>query len=113
MASAILLAGVLAVAVAMVGGAKTSMEARLRMEAALVAEELMGQIAAMDYGEVASLPPVQIIGSLVAHVSKVVRPEDLSGLGVRVRGTLVGVRVETITEEILAEAELFIPEPQS
>ncbi len=112
MASAILLAGVLAVAVALVGGAKTSMEAQRRMEAALIAEEQMGQIAATDYASLSGLLPFRNIGQFFVLTTTQQLNEDLPGLGVRVAGTRVSVVVAQSGSQ-LAEAELFIPEPQS
>ncbi len=59
MASAMLFAGVLAVITAIMGGQKTAFEAQRRMEAALIAEELMGEISTRDYGNLASLPGLE------------------------------------------------------
>jgi len=112
MASALLLVGVLAVITAIMGGWKSSLEAQRRMEAALIAEELMGQIAAMDYGDLGTLPLLQTIGQFSAVTSLQPQDQDLPGLGVRVSGILVHVIV-THSGPLLAEAQLFIPEPQS
>ena len=112
MASALLLVGVLAVITAIMGGWKSSLEAQRRMESALIAEELMGQIAAMDYADLSLLPLLQSIGQFSAITSVQPQDQDLPGLGVRVSGTHVLV-VVSHSGALLAEAELFIPEPQS
>ena len=112
MASALLLVGVLAVITAIMGGWKSSLEAQHRMEAALIAEELIGQIAAMDYGDLGSLPLLQTIGQFSAITSVQPQDQDLPGLGVRISGIQVRVMINH-SSTVLAEAELFIPEPQS
>lgn len=53
MASAMLFAGVLAVITAIMGGQQSAFEAQRRMEAALIVEELMGEISTTDYGNLA------------------------------------------------------------
>ena len=112
MASALLLVGVLAVITAIMGGWKSSLEAQRRMEAALIAEELMGQIAATDYADLGSMAPFQNLGLFIATTSMQQQDQDLPGLSVRVSGTHVLV-VVSHSGALLAEAELFIPEPQS
>ena len=115
MASAMLFAGVLAVITAIMGGQKRAFEAQRRMEAALIAEELMGEIAAADYSDLISLPVMSAVGPFLALTTKQIVDEDLPGLSVRVHGTLMHVKiVPSVTEfgVILAEAELFVPEPQ-
>ena len=112
MASAMLFAGVLAVITAIMGGQKRALEAQRRMEAALIAEERMGQAASMPYADLFLINPLEPVGPFFALTTKLVVDEDLPGLGVRVRGTRVRVFV-THSATLLAEAELFIPEPQS
>ncbi len=115
MASAMLFAGVLAVITAIMGGQKMAFEAQRRMEAALIAEELMGEISTMDYGNLASLPGSEPAGPFYAVTEKDILDEDLPGLGVRIRGTRIHVRIVPSLAEIgvtLAEAKLYIPEPQ-
>ena len=115
MASAMLFAGVLAVITAIMGGQKMAFEAQRRMEAALIAEELMGEISTMDYDDLAFVPAWKPAGPFYAVTEKDILDEDLPGLGVRVRGTRMHVRIVPGIAEIgvtLAEAKLYIPEPQ-
>ena len=117
MASAMLFAGVLAVITAIMGGQKRALEAQRRMEAALIVEELMGDIAVMDYADLGLLlAPMQTAGPFLALTTQQPVDENLPGLGVRVRGTQVQVRIVPSIAKIgviLAEANLYIPEPQS
>ncbi len=115
MASAMLFAGVHAVITAIMGGQKRAFEAQRRMEAALIVEELMGDIALTDYPGLSSLPVMKTAGPFLALTSQQPVDEDLPGLGVRVRGTQVQVKIVPSIAEmgvILAEANLYIPEPQ-
>ncbi len=115
MASAMLFAGVLAVITAIMGGQKMAFEAQRRMEAALIVEELMGEISTRDYGDLPSLPAWKPAGPFYAVTEKDILDEDLPGLGVRIRGTRIHVRIVQSLAEIgvtLAEAKLYIPEPQ-
>ncbi len=114
MASAILFAGVLAVMTAIMGGQKKAFEAHRQMDAALAAEELMGQLAAMDYSMLSFLGGTMSAGPFEADVTPAPEDHDLPGLGVRVRGTRLHIRIPpTFTgDPILAELDLFIPEPQ-
>ncbi len=115
MASAMLFAGVLAVITAIMGGQKRAFEAQRRMEAALIVEELMGQMSTMSYSGLASVNAVSQVGPFHALTTRQLLDEDLPGLGVRVRGTRMHVRIiPSLTEPgvTLAEAELYIPEPQ-
>ncbi len=111
MASAMLFAGVLAVITAIMGGQQRAFEAQRRITAALVAEELMGEIATLDQVALSMYPTSQMVGPYTAQTIKLQTGEDLPG-GVRVRGTRVHVMI-TQPGVLLAEAELFIPEPQS
>ena len=116
MASAMLFAGVLAVITAIMGGQKRAFEAQRRMEAALVVENVLGEIATLDYALVGGYPTLKTVSPFLAITTKTVVDEDLPGMGVRVHGTHVNVKVvPSITETgvILAEADLYIPEPQS
>ncbi len=115
MASAMLFAGVLAVITAITGGQQRAFEAQRRMAAALLADELMGEISTSDYGNLASLPGFEPTGPFYAVTTRNVLDDDLPGLAVRVRGTEMHVRIVPSLAEIgvtLAEATLFIPEPQ-
>ena len=116
MASAMLFAGVLAVITAIMGGQKRAFEAQRRMEAALIVEELMGEIAVMDYSDLSLLlPPMKTVGAFLAITTQQPVDEDLPGLGVRIRGRQVQVRIVPSIAQVgltLAEAKLFIPEPQ-
>ncbi len=115
MASAMLFAGVLAVITAIMGGQKRAFEAQRRMEAALIAEERMGQIATMAYGDLILVDAIEPAGPFYALTTRQLLDEDLPGLGVRVRGTRMHVRIIPSLTELgvtLAEAELYIPEPQ-
>jgi len=115
MASAMLFAGVLAVITAIMGGQKRAFEAQRRMEAALIAEERMGQVATMPYAQLYMVMALEPVGPFVAVTTNDLVDEDLPGLGVRVRGTRMHVRIVPSTSELditLAEAELFVPEPQ-
>ncbi len=115
MASAMLFAGVLAVITAIMGGQKRALEAQRRMEAALVAEELMGQAATLPYNDLNSIIAMEAVGPFYALTTRDVLNEDLPGLGVRVKGTLVHVKIVPSLAELgvtLAEAKLYIPEPQ-
>ncbi len=116
MASAMLFAGVLAVITAIMGGQKRAFEAQRRMEAALVAEELMGDIATMDYAALASIPTIQPIGSFQALTTRTIVDEDLTGMGVRIHGSQMHVAIAASMSELaspLAEFDFYIPEPQS
>jgi len=116
MASAMLFAGVLAVITAIMGGQKRAFEAQRRVEAALIVEELMGDIAITDYSDLSSLPPMRTAGPFLAITTQQPVDEDLPNLGVRVRGTQLQVRIVPNIAEIavtLAEVNLYVPEPQS
>jgi len=115
MASAMLFAGVLAVITAIMGGQKRAFEAQRRMEASLIVEELMGEISTMGYGSLASANGLAPTGPFYALTTHQIVDEDLPGLSVRVHGTLMHVKIVPSLAEIgvtLAEAKLFIPEPQ-
>ncbi len=115
MASAMLFAGVLAVITAITGGQQRAFEAQRRMEAALIVEELMGEISTSDYGNLAFLAGSAPAGPFYAVTTRNVLDDDLPGLAVRVRGTEMHVRIIpgiVDTGVTLAEATLFIPEPQ-
>ena len=115
MASAMLFAGVLAVITAIMGGQKSAFEAQRRMEAALLVEDLMGDISMMSYSSLASINALEPAGPFYALTTRQVVDEDLPGLGVRVRGTQMHVRIVPSSVEMnvtLAEAKLYIPEPQ-
>lgn len=115
LASAILFAGVLAVVSAIMTGQSQALDAQLRMEAAMTAEDLMAEIASMDYWDLDLLPPIQPAGKFLVLITRNTgHQEDLSDLGILVEGTLVHVQILPGTGEstILAQLELFIPEPQ-
>ncbi len=114
MASAILFAGVLAVITALMGGQKQAIEAHRQMDAALAADELMGQLAAMDYSTLIFIPSLLTAGPFDAEVTLTTENHDLPGLAVRVRGTQLHIRIPPISssDPLLAELTLFIPEPQ-
>ncbi len=114
MASAILFAGVLAVITAIMGGQRQALEAHRQMDAALAAEELMGQVASLDPLTLSLLPDLMPAGQFEAELIRAPVDHDLPGLGVRVRGTQLHIRIPpTYTgDPILAELDLFIPEPQ-
>ena len=116
MASAILFAGVLAVISAVLTGQNQAFEAQRRLAATMAADELMSEIATMDYGDIDALPAVQPSGEFIAIVTDSVTDQELIGLGVRVRGTSVNIRIVPSMAELgntLAEIEFFIPEPPS
>ena len=113
MASAILFAGVLTVITAIMGGQKKALEAHRQMDAALAAEELMGQLAAMDSATLFGLPDLLPAGPFEAELTVVTEDHVLPGLGVRIRGTHLHIRVPPLgtTNPLLAELDFFIPEP--
>ncbi len=114
MASAILFAGVLAVITAIMGGQKKALEAHRQIDAALATEELMGQLATLHAADLLTLPPSIAAGPFQAQIDTQTMDHDLPGLGIRVRGTHVHIRIPpTFTgDPLLAELDLFIPEPQ-
>ena len=114
MASAILFAGVLAVITAIMGGQKKALEAHRQIDAVLAAEELMGQVAAMNYSMLNFAAGTTSAGAFQAQVAVETEDHDLPGLGVRVRGTHVHIRIPPglPADPLLAELNLFIPEPQ-
>ncbi len=114
MASAILFAGVLAVITAIMGGQRQALEAHRQMDAALAAEELMGQLAALDAMTLSMLPQFISAGAFDAEITLETVDHDLPGLGVRVRGTQLHIRIPPpdTGDPLLAELDLFIPEPQ-
>lgn len=114
MASAILFAGVLAVITAIMGGQHKALEAHRRMDAALAGEELMWQLATLDVSDLLTLPPTMAVGPFQAQIDAETEDHNLPGLGIRVRGTLVHIRIPpTFTgDPLLVELDLFIPEPQ-
>lgn len=113
MASAILFAGVLTVITAIMGGQKKALEAHRQMDAALAAEELMGQLAAMNYSTLAGLPSTYPAGTFQAQIDPETVDHVLPGLGVRIRGTQLHIRIPPGLpgDPILAELDFFIPEP--
>ncbi len=115
MASAILFASVLAVISAIMAGQEEAIEAQRRMQAALAADDLMGQIATMDSAALDGLGSSQPAGSFLANISTATLNEDLPDLDIRVHGTHVHVQIVPSMAElgvVLAEADLFIPDPQ-
>ena len=115
MASAMLFAGVLAVITAIMGGQKRAFEAQRRMEAALIAEEVMGDIAMMDYTALNSIPTFQSVGSFVAYTTLTIVDENLTCMGVLIKGTQVHVAIIVSMSQLaspLAEFDIYIPEPQ-
>lgn len=114
MASAILFAGVLAVISALMGGQRQALEAHRQMDAALAAEELMGQVAALDYSMLSFAAGTTSAGPFEAEVTLAAEEHDLPGLGVRIRGTQMHIRIPPsyTSDPLLAELTLFIPEPQ-
>ena len=114
MASAILFAGVLAVMTAIMGGQKKAYEAHRQMDAALAAEKLMGQLASLDSATLFGLPQVIATGAFQAQFSPETVDHDLPGLGIRVRGIQLHIKIPPGLpgDPILAELDLFIPEPQ-
>ncbi len=114
-ASAILFASVLAVISAIMTGQGETIEAQRRMQAALAADDLMGQIATMDSDDLDGIGPTQPAGSFLAIISSNTLDEDLPGLGIRVHGTHVHVEIVPSIAQlgvVLAQADLFIPDPQ-
>lgn len=115
MASAMLFAGVLAVITAVMGGQKKAIEAQRRMEAALIAGEMMGDIATMDYSALPSIPTFQPAGPFLALTTRTVVDEDLPSMGVVVRGTAIHLAIVVDMTQIgtpLAAVDFYIPEPQ-
>lgn len=114
MASAILFAGVLAVISALMGGQRQALEAHRQMDAALAAEELMGQLASLDALTLSLLPDLMPAGPFQAELVRAPEDHDLPGLGIRVRGTRLQIRIPPSDSDdpLLAELTLFIPEPQ-
>ena len=115
MASAILFASVLAVISAIMAGQQEAIDAQRRMQAALAADDLMGKIATTAYNDLIGIAPMQPAGSFLALTNSNVVNEDPPGLGIRVHGTHVHVEIVPSMAElgvILAEADLFIPDPQ-
>jgi len=114
MASAILFAGVLAVITAIMGGQQKALEAHRRIDAALAADELMGQLATLDESMLLQLQQDTIsAGAFEAELTVSTEDHDLPGLGIIVRGTQLHIRIPpTFTgDPLLAELDLFIPEP--
>ena len=115
MASAILFAAVLAVISAIMTGQEEAIEAQRRMQAALVADDLMGVLATMTANEAMAFAEMTPAGPFLARTITSVENKDVPGMGVRVRGTRVLVDIVPSLAElsnILAEADLFIPDPQ-
>ena len=76
----------------------------------------MQQIATMTYDDLNSISPTGPIGRFYAYTLRQEIDEDLPGLNVRIHGTRVHLTIVPDSVQgdvILAEAELFIPEPQS
>jgi len=113
MASAILFAGVLAVITAIMGGQQKALEAHRRIDAALAADELMGQLAALDYSDLINIQDLVPAGPFDAEITREVEDHDLPGLGVIVRGTQLHIRIPPGLpgDPLLAELDLFISEP--
>jgi hypothetical protein len=114
-ASAILFAGVLAVISAIMTGQQKAIEAEHQVRAALAAEEVMGQLIQMPYEDLDSLPSPQPAGDMFAFINVIPFDEELPGLGVRLHGRTVRVRVMETAGDArpLAEVSHFVPEPPS
>ncbi len=115
MASAILFAAVLAVISAIMTGQQEAIDAQRRMQAAMAADDLMGKIATMAYNDLIGFAPIQPAGSFLALTSSHVVDKDVPGLGIRVHGRRMHVDIVPSLAEasnVLAEVDLFIPEPQ-
>ena len=115
MASAILFAGVLAVISAVMTGQKQAFEAQRRLAATLIAEEIMSEVALTDYADLSGIPAVQPAGEFMAVVMVTTTDQELTNLGVRVKGSQIDIEIiPSITEYmVLARISHFIPEPQS
>ncbi len=116
MASAILFAGVLAVISAIMSGQKKAFEAEQQVVATLAAEELMGKITTDDYGQLeAHWMGLQTAGDFYAFIMISSVQEDLSDVGVVVRGKKANIKIyPSMTDmRVIVELEHFIPEPQS
>jgi hypothetical protein len=113
-ASAILFAGVLAVISAIMAGQRKAFEAERQVMATLAAEELMGEIIADEYLDLAAtwggLKPA---GDFQAWVAVGEVEEDLPDLGVLVTGQEVTVKVfpSMMDSRIIVELHHFIPAP--
>jgi hypothetical protein len=114
-ASAILFAGVLAVISAITSGQKKAFEAEQQVVATLAAEELMGEIIQLPYGDLITLPPFQPAGDKVAFINVSQSDQVLPGLDILVHGRTVTVQIIPSLSDLrpLVELSHFIPEPQS
>ncbi len=129
MAAGLLLIVVIAVTTAISAGQQHAYEAHQRIAASLVAEELMGRIAAEPYdriitwdgfveqvGEITDMHGESMPSSLqmVGRDANVtIGLETITGLDVRVRGSTVVVRAFNAEGRVLASITRFVPEPQS
>lgn len=129
MATGLLLMVVVSVTSAITAGQQHAYEAHQRIAASLVAEELMGRVAADDYDQLltwnghteavgdmtdmAGSPMPSALQMVGRDVRVTIGMQTISGLDVRVRGATVTVRAFNGAGRTLASISRFVPEPQS
>jgi hypothetical protein len=129
MASGILLVIVVAVTTAITAGQQHAFEAQQRIAGALAAEELMCRLLTEPYDslsgwngftepvgtltDMGGRPMPESFDAVGREVEVETRIEQLTDLGVNIRGRSVIVRAVDTEGRVLAELSRFIPEPQS
>jgi Tfp pilus assembly protein PilV len=127
-ATAILAGVVLSVVGAVTAGQQNAFEAQERIAGTLAAEELLGRLVVKPYAELASWQGYReevgametATGEPMAETFKMVGRrvvvttslEQISDVGVRVRGRTVQVLAFDAQERTLADLRVFIPEPR-
>lgn len=129
MATGLLLMVVVSVTSAITAGQQHAYEAHQKIAASLVAEELMGRVAADDYDQLltwnghteavgdmtdmAGSPMPSALQMVGRDVRVTIGLQTISGMDVRVRGATVTVRAFNGEGRTLASISRFVPEPQS
>lgn len=128
MAAGILFIVVTAITGAVTAGQQHALEARGRIAGSLVAEELLGRLAALAYADLpgwdgyreevgamidfegANMPDsVSMLGREVVVTTAL---EEVTPIGVNIRGRFVTVRAFKSDGGVVAELERFVPEPR-
>jgi len=114
MASAILAGAVVTVIYAITAGQQHAYQAKEQIEASLAAQEVMAQIIKRNYTDIPSWPWLTSVGGFNILFTPASSDQDVAGIGVRVNGTIVKLKVMTPDwNRTVLETTHFVPAPPS
>ncbi len=115
MASAILAGAVVTVIYAITAGQQHAYHAKEQIAASLTAEEALGDIIKKPYNQIESSGGFTVVNGLPVLITTTPDSDKLlSGVNVRVRGTVVTLKVLTADgNKTLTEVTHFVPGPPS